>query len=258
MNALSVCVITLNEEHDLPRLLKSVEGVADEIVVVDSGSTDCTVEIAREAGARVYTRAWTNYADQKNFAASLAQQDWILLLDADEELSGELRDAILNWKSPEPQFPVYEMARLAWFLGAWIRHSRWYPDWQRRLFDRRKARFSGAIHESLQFEGKAGRLRGDLLHYTVRDLDEQRKKSEEYSTLLAKQMYAKGRRHWRAAKWLGTPWTWIHYFVLGAGFLDGYRGFVIARVGAYTVWLKYSKLGALVEQASRDKAISSG
>jgi len=253
MNRLSICVITLNEEHDLPRLLKSVEGLGKEIVIVDSGSTDRTVEIAREAGARVWTRTWTNYGEQKNFAAAQASNDWILLLDADEEVSEELRESIRKWKTADPQFPVYEMARLAWFLGAWIRHSRWYPDWQRRLFDRRKARFAGAIHESLQFAGQAGRLDGDLLHYTARNLAEQLQKTEEYSTLMAKAMYENGRRNWRGGKWFGAPWTWFHYFVAGAGFLDGYRGFVIARVAAYTVWLKYSKLGALVEQAKGEK-----
>jgi glycosyltransferase involved in cell wall biosynthesis len=253
MNRTSICVITRNEAHDLPRLLKSVQGVAEEIVVVDSGSTDATVEIAREAGARVLTHAWTNYAEQKNFAAAQAREDWILLLDADEELSGELRESILKWKAAPPQFPVYEMARRAWFLGAWIRHSRWYPDWQRRLFDRRKAQFSGPIHESLQFQGAVGRLQGDLLHYTVRNLHEQRQKSEEYSTLSARAMFESGRREWRAAKWFATPWTWIRYFVLGAGFLDGYRGFLIARSAAHTVWLKYTKLGELVQQAVREK-----
>jgi glycosyltransferase involved in cell wall biosynthesis len=242
----------LNEAHDLPRLLKSVEGLAEEIVVVDSGSTDATLEIAQAAEARVLTRAWTNFAEQKNFAASQAGEDWILLLDADEELSGELRESILKWKREPPQFLVYEMARLAWFLGAWIHHSRWYPDWQRRLFDRRKARFSGAIHESLQFQSDVGRLHGDLLHYTVRNLQEQRQKSEEYSTLSARAMFESGRRKWRAAKWLATPWTWIRYFVLGAGFLDGYRGWIIAGSAAHTVWLKYTKLGELVEQAARE------
>ncbi|HXA82629.1 MAG TPA: glycosyltransferase family 2 protein, partial [Methylomirabilota bacterium] len=103
MNRLSICVITLNEAHDLPRLLKSVEGIADEIVVVDSGSTDATLEIARSAGARVLARAWTNYAEQKNFAAAQASADWILLLDADEELSDELRASILEWKAAPPQ-----------------------------------------------------------------------------------------------------------------------------------------------------------
>jgi glycosyltransferase involved in cell wall biosynthesis len=253
MNRLSICVITLNEAHDLPRLLNSVQGIADEIVVVDSGSTDATLEIARSAGARVLARPWTNYAEQKNFAAAQASEDWILLLDADEELSGELRASILNWKAAPPQFPVYEMARLAWFLGAWIRHSRWYPDWQRRLFDRRHARFVGAIHESLHFQGTAGRLRGDLLHYTVRNLQEQREKSDEYSTLSARAMFESGRRRWRAAKWFATPWAWIRYFVLGAGFLDGYRGLLIAHSAAHTVWLKYTKLGELVEQSPREK-----
>ena len=253
MNRLSICVITLNEAHDLPRLLKSVEGTAEEIVVVDSGSTDATVEIARAAGARVLTRTWTNYAEQKNFAAAQASEDWILLVDADEELSGELRASILKWKAEDAQFPVYEIARLAWFLGAWIRHSRWYPDWQRRLYDRRRAHFSGAIHESLQFQGAVGRLPGDLLHYTVRNLQEQRSKSDEYSTLAARAMFDRGRREWRAAKWFATPWAWFRYFVLGAGFLDGYRGFVIARSAAHTVWLKYTKLGKLIEQAAQKK-----
>jgi glycosyltransferase involved in cell wall biosynthesis len=253
MNRLSICVITLNEAHDLPRLLKSAEGVAEEVVVVDSGSTDATMEIARSAGACVLTRAWTNYAEQKNFAAAQASEDWILLLDADEELSGELRESILKWKAAPPEFPVYEIARLAWFLGAWIHHSRWYPDWQRRLYDRRKAHFSGAIHESLQFQGSVGRMQGNLLHYTVRNLQEQRQKSEEYSTVSARAMFESGRREWRAAKWFGTPWTWFRYFVLGAGFLDGYRGFLIARSAAHTVWLKYTKLGGLIQQASREK-----
>ncbi len=253
MTRISLCVITLNEEQDLPRMLKSVEGLAEEIVLVDSGSTDRTLEIARNAGARVLERKLSNYADQKNFAASQATEDWILFLDADEELSEELIKSIRNWKSKNPQFPVYEMARLAWFLGAWIYHSRWYPDWQRRLYDRRKAKFSGAIHESLKYEGPAGRLGGDLLHYTARNLEELLQKKEEYSTLSAKAMYASGRRSWRAARWLATPWTWIQYFVLGAGFLDGYRGLMIARLAAQTVWLKYTKLGALVEQVTADK-----
>ncbi len=253
MNRLSICIITLNEAHDLPRLLKSVEGVAEEIVVVDSGSTDGTQEIARAAGSRVLGRAWTNYAEQKNYAAAQACEDWILLLDADEELSGDLRGSILKWKAAPPQFPVYEMARLAWFLGAWIRHSRWYPDFQRRLYDRRKAQFTGAIHESLQFQGAVGRLQGDLLHYTVRTLQEQRQKSEEYSTLSARAMFESGQRDWRAAKWFATPWAWFRYFVLGAGFLDGYRGFLIARSAAQTVWMKYAKLGELVAEAARGK-----
>lgn len=248
MPPLSICIITLNEEHNLPRLLQSVRGLAQEIVVVDSGSTDDTAEIARGAGARFFTRAWTNFGEQKNFAASQASRDWILFLDADEELSEELRQSIARWKTGEPQFAVYEMARMTWFLGAWIRHSRWYPDRQRRLYDRRKAQFSGTIHEAVKFDGPIGRLDGDLLHYTVRSLPELLEKQEAYSTLAARSLFEKGVRNWRAARWVGAPWTWIQYFVLGAGFLDGYRGFLIARLAAQTVWLKYTKLGALLKQ----------
>lgn len=248
MARLSICIITLNEEHNLPRLLRSVEGLAEEIVVVDSGSTDRTVEIARAAGARVLGRTWINYGEQKNFAASQASEDWILFLDADEEASEELRASLQDWKSKDPQFCVYEMARMAWFLGGWIRHSRWYPDYQRRLYDRRKAQFSGVIHETVKFEGPIGRLRGDLLHYTARSMAELLQKQEEYSAVAARAMFDKGVRRWRAAKWFATPWTWIQYFVLGAGFLDGYRGLVIAKLAAQTVWLKYAKLGALIQQ----------
>jgi glycosyltransferase involved in cell wall biosynthesis len=248
MPPLSICIITFNEEHNLPRLLHSAQGLAEEIVVVDSGSTDRTAEIARSAGVRFHTRAWTNFGDQKNFAASLASQDWILLLDADEELSEELRQSVQLWKTKVPEFTVYEIARMTWFLGAWIRHSRWYPDWQRRLYDRRKAQFVGTIHESIKFGGPIGRLGGDLLHYTARNLAEQLEKQETYSTLAAQSLYERGVRNWRTARWVAAPWAWVQYFVLGAGFLDGFRGFLIARLAAQTVWLKYTKLGALIQK----------
>jgi glycosyltransferase involved in cell wall biosynthesis len=255
MSRLSICVIARNEEHNLPRLLESVRGVAEEIVVVDSGSTDRTCEIARSAGARCLADAWSNFAEQKNFAASQATHDWILFLDADEELTEELRESLLRWKTSEPQFAVYEIARMAWLLGAWIRHSRWYPDWQRRLYDRRKTRFAGLIHESLDYPGTIGRLNGDLLHYTARSLFELQEKGEEYSALAARSLFEKGVRQWRAARWLVPPWTWIQHFVIGAGFLDGYRGFLIARLAARTVWLKYTKLGTLLEQSSKTATV---
>src|SRR5580658_5671081 len=167
MNRLSVCLVAQNEQENLPRVLRSVQALADEIIVVDGGSTDRTQEIAREFGAKVYERAFTNHAEQKNFAASLASQDWIFLLDADEELSEELKESVRLWKAQEPQFDVYEMSRLTWYLGAWIRHSRWYPDWQRRIYRRDRASFSGAIHSAVRYEGEVGRLSGDLLHYTI-------------------------------------------------------------------------------------------
>ncbi len=255
MNRLSVCLVAQNEQENLQRVLPSVRGIADEVIVVDGGSTDRTQEIARELGAKVFVRAFTNHADQKNYAASLASQDWIFLLDADEELSEELKESVRNWKERAPEFAVYEMPRLTWYLGAWIRHSRWYPDWQRRIYRRDKASFRGVIHSALQYDGKIGRLRGNLLHYTVRTFQEHEAKLDKYTTAIAKEMFDQGKRDWRAALWLATPWSWIHHFFLGAGFLDGYRGALIAQMAARGVRLKFQKLGKLIEleQQSRNR-----
>ncbi len=248
MPPLSVCIITQNEEHNLPRALAAVRELADEIVVVDAGSTDRTQEIARQAGAQVFIRPFTNHSDQKNYAASLAANEWIFLLDADEEPDVTLRAAILEWKQSEPRFFVYEMARLNWYLGAWIRHSRWYPDYKERIYRRDKAAFHDVIHSALRFEGRAGRLAGNLLHYSFRSFEEHEAKVERYSTALAQDLYDRGRRHWRAALWFATPWSWFHHYVLGAGFLDGRRGAQIARMAARGTWLKFRKLGKLVER----------
>lgn len=246
MNLLSACLITLNEEHNLPRTLASLNGIADEIVIVDSGSTDRTEAIAREHGARFEFRKWTHYGEQKNHAAAIATSEWILSLDADEVLSTALQSALLDWKKRTPRFEVYEVARRTWYLGEWIRHSGWYPDFKKRLYRRAAAEFSGSLHESLQYRGKCGRLAGDLLHYTIHEFAEHAANVEKYSTLAARQMYEEGRRRWRAALWFATPWSFFHTYVVRAGFLDGYRGLLIARMAARTVRLKYKKLGRLL------------
>jgi glycosyltransferase involved in cell wall biosynthesis len=251
MNRLAACLITLNEEHNLPRALTSLNGIADEIIVVDSGSTDRTAIIAREHGAAFYERAWTNYSEQKNFAAACAKNDWILSLDADEELSSALQTSLLAWKKRAPQCSVYEMARKTWYLGAWIEHSGWYPDFQRRLYRRDAAQFSGIIHEALRFEGKPGQLAGDLLHYTVRSFAEHERKVERYATLAAQQLYASGERSWRSAVWFATPWSWFQNYFLRGGFIDGYRGALIAQMAARAVRLKYQKLGHIVRASGK-------
>jgi glycosyltransferase involved in cell wall biosynthesis len=254
MNRLSACIITLNEELHLPRALVSLAGVADEIVVVDSGSSDATMEIARRHGADCLSRAWTGYADQKNFAAARARNEWILSIDADEALSGELRSSLLKLKNSEPPHHVYEMARRTWYLGAWINHSGWYPDFQRRLYRRDAAQFHGMVHEGLRAGGAIGRVRGDLLHYTVNSFAEHEAKVERYTTLAAQQLYEAGERHWRAAVYLATPWSWFQNFFLRGGFLDGYRGALIARMAARSVNLKYRKLGNLINAAAQQES----
>jgi glycosyltransferase involved in cell wall biosynthesis len=247
MNHLSICIIAQNEEHNLARVLHSAQEIADETIVVDGGSTDRTVEVARSFGAQVFQRTYTNMSDQKNYSVSLAAHDWVFVLDADEELSPELQASVRHWKQSATQFDVYEMKRLTWYLGAWIRHSRWYPDWQARIYHRDKARYSGAMHSGLRFEGRAGRLNGDLLHYTIRSFAEHETKVEKYATVVAQEMFDEGRRRWRGALWLATPWSWVRHFFLGAGFLDGYRGALIAQMAARGVRLKFAKLGKLIE-----------
>lgn len=253
MNRLSVCIIAQNEQENLPRVLQSAQPVADEIVVVDGGSTDQTQEVARNFGAKVFFRPFTNHADQKNYAASLASNEWIFLLDADEQLSGELTASVQRWKMRPPEFAVYEMSRLTWYLGGWVRHSRWYPDWQRRIYRGDRAGFSGVIHSALRYDGAIGRLDGDLLHYTIRSFAEHEAKLETYTTAIAQEMFDKGRRNWRGGVWVAAPWSWFRHFVLGAGFLDGRRGALIAKMAARGVKLKFQKLGKLVEAERQSK-----
>ncbi|GAC1633375.1 MAG: glycosyltransferase family 2 protein [Candidatus Acidiferrum sp.] len=246
MNRISVCMITKNEEKHLARALQSVAGVADEVIVVDCGSTDRTQEIAQQHGAKVFHRQWTDFGDQRNYAAGQATSDWIFALDADEALSDALRGTLLDWKQHEPQFCVYEVPRLAHYLGGWIRHSGWYPNRQSRLYKKSVTHFDGIVHESLVFRGERGRLIGDLLHYTIDDFAEHEQKVEEYSTLAAQKMFEQGRKSWRAAMWFATPWTFFQSFVIRAGFLDGHRGALIAQMAARSVRLKFRRLGALL------------
>ncbi len=251
MVRISACLVTFNEEENLPRALDSVQGIADEIVVVDSGSKDRTREIAGKYGAKVVIREWTNFAEQKNAAVAEASYQWILSLDADEEISPELRKSLLEWKQQEPQFAVYQFPRRYWYLGGWVWHTRWYPDYQRKLFRRDKARFEVPEHAAVRYEGRIGRLDGDLLHYTVRSHQDHVAKMDGVATRQARYMYDGGRRNWRAAMWLATPWSWFNNYVLCLGFLDGRRGWVVSRVAARTTWLKFKKLGKLIEEEQR-------
>jgi glycosyltransferase involved in cell wall biosynthesis len=246
MPPISAVLITYNEEIDLPRALSSVAGVADEVVVVDSGSTDRTCEIAREVGARVLHRSFDQYDKQKNFAASQAAHDWVLALDADEALSPELRASLTAWKRQEPTQIAYRMATRSNYLGGWIRHSGWYPEYRIRFYRRDSARWVGALHESVRADGIVGRLAGDLLHYTMSSVAEHYAKMEVYTNRAAEDLYARGRRRWRGAMWVAAPWTLLQRFLLQLGFLDGYRGAIIAWTSARYVWMKYRKLGVLV------------
>ena len=246
MPALTATLISYNEELDLPRALASIAEIADEIILVDSGSTDRTCEIARTFGARVYTHKLDGLAEQKNYAASFSSNEWILSIDCDEEVSPELRSSMLAWKQRTPEKNGYDFALMTNYLGGWIRHSGWYPDHKLRLYRRDKGKFVSALHEGVQVEGPAGRLDGHLLHYTVRSLDEHMAKLDVLSTMAAEDMFARGRKNWRAAMIFAPPWTIVQRLVFQLGVLDGRRGWLIALLSANYIYLKYRKLGRLL------------
>jgi glycosyltransferase involved in cell wall biosynthesis len=246
MPPLTAILIAHNEELDLPRALSSLEGIADEIILVDSGSTDRTCDIAREFGARVYARKLDSLADQKNYAASFASHDWLLSIDCDEELSPELRASLLAWKREIPDKPGYDFPRLTSYLGAWIKHSGWYPDYKLKLYHRGRGKFFNALHEDVKLDGPAGRLNGHLLHYTVRTFTEHKAKLDVFSTLAAEDLFARGRKAWRATVIFAPPWTFLQRLVFQGGVLDGRRGWLIAWMSAKYIYLKYRKLGRLL------------
>jgi len=250
MNRLTVTIITLNEEKNLSRALDSVRGVADEVVVVDSGSRDRTCALARERGARVLERPWSDYSEQKNFAAAQASHDWILSLDADEELSPELQASIQRWKESTAAEVAYGLQRRARYLGQWIHHSGWYPDPKLRLYRRDHARWVGALHEGLEVDGPTGWLEGELRHYTVNTFEEHVRSVRRYTTLAARQLFSAGRRDWVLALLFASPWAFVRTLIFQLGFFDGRRGLLIALMAAYYVFLKYWKLGVLVRGGS--------
>jgi len=248
---ISASLITLNEERNLPRCLKSVVPLADEILVVDSGSTDATQKIAEQSGARVISQAWLGYVGQKNFALAQARHDWVLSIDADEEISPELAAAIARLKA-DPAAKAsgapngYQVSRLVFYRGRWIRHGDWYPDRLVRLFRRDQARFTGGhVHEKLELPGEHPILPGHLHHFTYENPADRSARCEKYAALWAQSAHEQRR--------VSRPWSPpLHAlarfgkgYLLKRGFLDGAVGWDIAAGNAREVWLKYHLLGEL-------------
>ncbi len=247
MPPISAIIIAHNEAEAIARALSSL-ACADELVVVDSGSTDATRDIAEGLGARVILHPWPGYAAQKNYAAGLARYNWILSLDADEELDTRAQAAIREWKNcgPRPGVAGYRLRRRARFLGHWIGHGGWYPDYKLRLFDRRQGRWQGDyVHETLQVSGAVQTLPGEILHYTCDSLEEFQERIECYAELGARELFDRGERPGALLRLLAPPWRFAHSYFCRLGFLDGYPGFLIARMEARYVREKLSKLTQL-------------
>ncbi|MBI5084621.1 MAG: glycosyltransferase family 2 protein [Acidobacteria bacterium] len=238
---ISATIITFNEERNLPRAIESLR-CCDEIIIVDSGSTDRTVELAQKYGARVLEANWRGYAGQKNYASDQASHDWVLSIDADEALSEDLEAEIWQMKKTGPDYDAYTVPRLAQYLGKWILYSGWYPDRKIRLFDRRKSRWFGEyVHESVVSTGRVGRLQGNLLHFTCGSLSEHMKTMERYTTLAAEEIAARKKHVAFRHLLFDPPWTFFKSYVVQRGFLDGTEGLAIAYMAALYTFLKYAK-----------------
>ena len=241
----SATVITFNEAANIEAALRSLDWV-DEIVVVDSESTDDTVAIARRFTDRVIVRPWPGYSDQKNFAAGAASYDWILSVDADERIPTPLADEIRAVMREGSTNAGYRLPRITFHLGRWIRSTDWYPDHQLRLYDRRRARWTGRyVHESVSADGPVSALRGEIQHYAYRDIAHHLQTMDRYTTLAARQMFEEG----RTAGWLDLalhpPAAFLRNYVLRGGFRDGAAGLIVSAMNARYVGLKFAKLWEL-------------
>ncbi len=240
----SVTIITRDEGANIDACLASVAW-ADEVLVVDCGSTDRTVEIARGRGARVIVKDWPGYGAQKNFAAAEAAHDWILSVDADERVTPELAGEIRATLAANPAGAGFRVPRVTWHLGRWIRTTDWYPDYQLRLYDRRRARWKERrVHESVTADGPVGQLKHDLQHYAYRDITHHHETMDRYTTLAAEDMYASGRRAGFVDLALHPPAAFLRNYVLRRGFTDGMPGLIISAMNAHYVFLKFAKLWA--------------
>lgn len=253
LSRLSVIVITRNEAHNIAACLKSVP-FADQLVVVDSGSTDGTVEIARQLGAEVFhCPDWQGFGTQKNRALARASGDWVLSVDADERVTPELQAEILHAVG-QPQCDAYSFPRLSSYCGQYIRHSGWHPDRITRLFRRGSARFSEElVHEKLVTTGKVGQLASSLLHESFVDLEAVLDKANRYSTAGAEMLRQRGKQA-SLAKALGHGvWAFFRTYILRRGFLDGQMGLVLAISNAEGTYYRYLKLWLLRQRTADNK-----
>lgn len=241
MIPLSAVIITRDAATQLLPCLEAL-GFCDEILVVDSGSADGTVELARRHGARVIETHWRGFGPQKQYAVEQAANDWVLCIDADERVSGLLRDAMVA-VLPAPTFAAYRFARCNRFMGRYLRHGEGYPDWSLRLFDRRQAHWSAdAVHERVVTDGPVGTLAGDLYHDSAESLESYLAKQNRYSTLAASAALTAGKRSSVARLLLSPLLRFIKFYVLRAGFLDGVPGLVHILIGCYASFAKHAKM----------------
>ena len=253
MPTLSVILITRNEEANLADCLASLEGIAQQIVVVDTNSTDLTLQIAKNHGAVIAQPAdWPGFGPQKNRALELATGEWVLSLDADERLTPALRSEILTAINHPAQVGCFAIPRLSWYCGRFIRHSGWSPDYVDRLFKRGSARFSDdLVHERLVPNGQVAKLENPMLHFSFMNFSQVLQKIDRYSTASAEQAFAKGKRSSPLKAILHGLWAFIRTYFIRAGFLDGYQGLALALSNAEGSYYRYMKIWLIQNQTEK-------
>ncbi|MFC1475185.1 glycosyltransferase family 2 protein [Candidatus Zixiibacteriota bacterium] len=253
MEKLSVVIITKDEEKNISRTLESVTW-ADEIVLVDSQSSDRTVEIAESFGVKIYSPPWRGYGPAKKEGVNRASHRWILSIDADEVVTTELKEEIKSILESEKPEVGYYLPRMTNFLGKWIKHSGWYPDYVLRLFNKDFGNFNeNVVHEAVIVSGTTGQLKNDLLHYSYPNLEEYFNKYNRYTTIGAEELYKKGKKS-SIFEIVFKPFiAFIKHFIIKAGFLDGVEGFLVSFLSATAVMVKYAKLRRLYNMNGMNK-----
>jgi glycosyltransferase involved in cell wall biosynthesis len=243
---LSVVIIARNAEKTIARNLQSVATIASEVIVVINDCTDDTKHIAELYGAKVVEHEWEGFRDQKNFAISLAEHEWILSLDADEALSERLRASVREFIGTSRQYAAAEFPRRTFFLGEWVSHGDWYPDYCLRLFTKGHGRFvGGSVHEKLEIDGKICRLCGDILHYPCESLSDFTRRNIYYADMAAIDMFKRGRRISMFSAIMRSHWKFFRGYILKFGFLDKATGYYVAKIQSFLTLYKYFKLYSL-------------
>lgn len=252
---ISACIITFNEEDNILSCLECLD-FAEEIILVDSGSTDNTLQLAKEnKKVKIYHRIFDNYINQKNYCMSLAQNEWIIAVDADERIPSELKQEILSIPESElTNLAGYYIPRLSFYLGKWIRHGGWYPNYQMRFFNRLKGKFSGLlVHETVSIDGQLGTLKNPLHHFPYQNISDHLKFIDRYSDLGSQEKFKAGKKSGVLFAIGKSIWKFIAMYFIRFGFLDGKEGLILAILGSYYNFLKYIKLYELNQQKNNTK-----
>lgn len=255
---ISAVIITFNEEDNISSCIESIEQIVDEIIVVDSFSTDNTVEIAkRYSKVKCYSQKWLGYVEQKNYANSLTTFNTILSIDADELLSQQLKESILKLKElDENLLKVYEVSRLTNYCGSWIKHCGWYPDKKIRIFNKQSVKWQGElVHETLFIPQNTEiiHLKGDLLHYSYKNTSSHLQQFDKFTTLTAQEAHKNGKKVSLFGLYFRPKWKFLKDYIFKLGFLDGYAGYQVCKLSATATFLKYAKLKELNDNENTNK-----